>query len=65
VEDNKKDKKEIEKSSCHCPYCDDPICPENGEGSSPCSVSLRFCSKCGAVLEKDAERCPKCGLEVK
>jgi DNA-directed RNA polymerase subunit RPC12/RpoP len=65
MEDNRKDKKDTVTSSCHCPYCEDPICPDNEEGSSPCKVTLLFCSKCGEVLEKEADRCPKCGLDVK
>ena len=55
-----KDKKT--EAKCKCPYCDIPV-------SSPsplcggCGTRLRFCSDCGCVIPRTAERCPECGAK--
>lgn len=49
--------------SCSCPYCDIPVKPTSSPFCKGCGAKLRFCSKCGCVIPKDAQKCPKCGAE--
>jgi len=53
-------KNEAHETECRCPYCEAPIKAEP-PFCQPCNVELAFCSACGQVIPKHAERCPQCG----
>lgn len=57
-------KNEKTKKRCQCPYCDitESESPPFCEGTE---ANLKFCSKCGSVIKRDAQKCPECGADLK
>ena len=46
---------------CSCPYCDAHVAEEIPPFCSVCGVTLRRCSTCLVVVDKEATVCPGCG----
>jgi len=53
-----------EKTSCQCPFCDEPACPVPAESESLCSVTLITCAACGKAVRTGVALCPHCGQHL-
>jgi RNA polymerase subunit RPABC4/transcription elongation factor Spt4 len=50
--------------SCHCPYCGEESVAEAPPYCQPCGVTLRYCTVCETVVDRQATVCPDCGGEL-
>jgi len=55
----KNDNRKSKTGLCKCPYCDQPLAPD--DFCIPCGVEVTYCRQCGLPLPRDADECPECG----
>ncbi len=53
--------KDLKKSKCKCPYCDEEL-DEESILCSACKIEIVYCNNCGKPVVSTMEKCPNCGI---